>query len=193
MTDSKPVLEIFYVPKELQDEELTSLLETVNESGETQQAKQPEPELEPGPEVPHDSDVAAPELVQRLPAAPEEPLNLEENDIGSPLQSLIFKFNKVAQESLDNFAEDRREIEQALQVIWKDLSPAIQNGKKRPRDLYQAYVELIKTKTNNNANVTKLLDSIARLLQAGRQNEIFSGASGDGGMSDQELTELLED
>lgn len=170
---------MFSVPEDLHDEELTALLETVHESGT---------ELEPKPVA------EAPIMTQRVPAVPEEPIDADEDDgTNSALQSLISKFNVVAQESLDNFAEDRREIEQALQVIWDDLGEAISEGKKRPQAIYQAYVELIKTKTNNNANVTKLLDSIARLLQAGRQNEIFSGINSSDGMSDKELTDLLED
>lgn len=116
----------------------------------------------------------------------------EETEGENRVDKFLGKFGDTVDELLVNFNEDRLQIQDAVVLFKQQIDDSIRNDKRIPQVIFQAYVEALKTKSNNNANAVRVLDSIARLMQAGRGGEMFSTGGGSS-LSAADLQKLLED
>lgn len=90
-------------------------------------------------------------------------------DANGELQHLLSQFKNVADTVLNNYNADRNQIEGVIQF----LDQMVQMGPKTPRVYVEMLVAALRTKTETNTNAVKLLDSLAKLLSAGKGTSVF--------------------
>jgi len=96
--------------------------------------------------------------------------NLEEQK--DEVQQLVSRFKQIADVILTNYNSDRDQIEDTI----KHLDSIVQMGPKVPRVYVEMLVSALRVKTETSGNVVKLLDSLAKLLSAGKNTQIFTAS-----------------
>ena len=154
-----------------EDPELAELLNEIDAANtQAEPAASAEEPLAPTPELP-DPEEPARVLDLEVQTPPEEDLSL-------PFVDLARKFGNTVNTVLQNCDADRNQ----LQEVAQHMMQRVQNSDRPPSALVEAWVAAVSKKADVNIGVTKLLDSIAKLLAASKNNDLFStvGEDGDG-------------
>lgn len=86
------------------------------------------------------------------------------------IEAFVKKFSDVTGEILNNYRDDRDEIGQTIKYL-----DGIVKGHPKVSQIYvEMLVSALRTKAENNTSIIKLLDSIAKLIAAGKGNQIFA-------------------
>lgn len=88
-------------------------------------------------------------------------------------KEFLEKFVNVANEIVENHTKDRNQIEEAIKYFSEEVKEARQLGIKLPPALIDGWVKLLATKSDVNANATGVLDSMAKLLAAAKNNNLI--------------------
>lgn len=132
------------------------------------------------------ADVEPPILVpvqeQEKPSAELFKIDKEEQiDLG--VKQLLAKFGQSVETIINNQKTDRDQVEQAIVLVEKKVKDAIDSGSKLSPAFLDAYARLLQTKADINTNASKVLDSVAKLLAAGKGNDLIvninSGKTGE--------------
>jgi len=133
---------------ELIDEEISKLLDEANDPLPKTDTPQPPTKT-----------VTPAEVVE----TEDEPPQMD-ND----LRVILDKFHGVTDKILHNFDCDRDEISDAIDRIRNMIT-----GKKPPGYVIEAYVSALKTKTDANANIIKLLDAFAKIMASTKNTGVI--------------------
>lgn len=161
------------------DEELTSLLSTLEDESDPQllpeddlddyvdpelesilddQESSPDndPELQPSPDNAAPADAASP--------------TIPDTQVGDALVQLAVKVGGVADKVLADCETDRFQLEGAIRF----LGEVVQSGGASSAYV-ESWVSAMRTKADINIQRTKLVDSVAKLLGASKNNDIMLG------------------
>ena len=103
------------------------------------------------------------------------------------LKRLLHGFQSVAEEIVTNYRVDRNQIEQVVQHL---IGEVITNHSTE-EVMVESLVNALKVKTDTNTNITRILDSISRMISATKTLGIFDGEEGGG--EDWDLDSYLTD
>jgi hypothetical protein len=150
----------------------------------------PEPEMV---EVTSQDGVPEPELVtpEKIEQPPADLDKPEESPDDIGVRQLLAKFGSSVDEIISNQKADRSQIDDAILYLDGVIKKAIANDEKLSPMYVDAWARLHQAKADVNANASKVLDSVAKLLSAGKGNELVLnlGLSASG---DIDLEELLK-
>ena len=135
---------------ELIDDEISKLLDEANDPLPASDTPQP-PAVKP---------VDA-EVVETTEEPPEQ--------IDNDLRVILDKFHGVTDKILHNFDCDRDEISDAIDRFRN----MVMTSKKPPGYVVEAYVSALKTKTDANANIIKLLDAFAKIMASTKNTGVI--------------------
>lgn len=155
------------------DDDLISLLE------ETEQEQDSEEPV-----------VSEPEIIQNAPELP--PPDLPETaspDVSSAMTELARKFGEAVDKAFSNHDIDRAKLDDVIMFLEEKVA----EGGKIPAVVIEQYVNAVKTKADTNINISKLLDSIAKLLAASKNNPLIMGSDTDIGGDDVDWGQLLNE
>jgi hypothetical protein len=159
------------------------------------------PEAEPDPDQEDDGTTpAAPPAAEPAPIqapAPPEPTLVPPDPPPAPPQSdllaetpatddlgvkqLLSKFGGSVDEIICNQRQDRIQVSQAIQVVAQHIAEKIQNEPNNLKGIgvfLDAWARMLQTKADINANASRALDSIAKLLSAGKSNDLILNITG---------------
>ena len=162
------------VEEEIVDEELVNLLEQISTEEEPEEPEEPEippdPKEQTEPEL-KDNEIETPEIVTTTLAAKPEG-----EDVMVPLKQLAVRFSETIDVVFENSKKDRNDIQEVI-----DYCKGVVNGQgKIPEVVMQSWVTAATSKADINIGTTKLLDSIAKLLAAAKNNNILLEVNIDG-------------
>lgn len=179
------------------DDELVNLLKSTKKEPVEEPKPQSPVEL-PKPQLPAEPpivQVAAPPVIL-LQAKPEP--NLPKADLvkieDGPqddlnIKAILAKFGTSLDLILANHTQDRAQIETTIQFVDTQIKAAVTGDKKISPMFIDALVRLLQTKAEINTNATSVLDSITKLLSAGKKNELLVNIGAKGG--DLDIMKLL--
>ena len=168
------------------DDELTQLLGEINSEASTGIDESDDPD--PGPDVDEQSvsepePVEEPEIEQvvHVPAPaeplPQAPIDDEEDNVSIALTGLATQFAHTVNQVLEDADSDREQLESAISYLDEVVRTGETSGV-----IVEQWVAALGKKADINIQKTKLLDSIAKLLAAAKNNPLIDGtASGDSG------------
>lgn len=144
---------------------------------------QPEPKLAEMPKAkkPEKKEVAAPveepELVpavieQKEPPPSELIQEEEEGKEQAGVRQLVMKFAGVVDEVLENNTENRKQLQEAIEYLDTQIKEARESGAKLSPVFVEQWAKLMIAKAEINTNTSKVLDSVAKLVAAGKGNEL---------------------
>jgi len=106
-------------------------------------------------------------VVTPVPTSPmEEPE--DEPQVDNDLRVILDKFHGVTDKILHNFDCDRDEISDAIDRLRNMMV----TSNKPPGYVVESYVSALKTKTDANANIIKLLDAFAKIVASTKNTGI---------------------
>ena len=88
-------------------------------------------------------------------------------------KEFLEKFVSVANSIVENHTIDRDQIEEAIIYFAEEVKQARELGLKLPPAMIDGWVKLLATKSDVNANATGVLDSMAKLLAAAKNNNLI--------------------
>ena len=97
--------------------------------------------------------------------------NQTTDDIG--IKQLLSKFGASVDTIISNQRADRDQVEKAITLVEKKVKDAVDSGSKLSPAFLDAYARLLQTKAEINTNASKVLDSVAKLLAAGKGNDLI--------------------
>lgn len=170
------------------DDELVDLLETIRADEEPEKEEdpaeaettilnqEPEPDLEELPEIEPEPEreVVEPELEERVKPEAPPPTEIvpaeESEDIAAPLRELAKKFSETLDGVFENATKDRTDMQEVVDFCKDKLA-----GDDRivQEVVMESWVKAAAAKAEININKTKLLDSIAKLLAAAKNNNML--------------------
>lgn len=146
------------------------------------------------------TQVKDPDLVPYEQSSPKKPPQPEllssdtddagpEDDIG--IRALLSQFGSSLDNIIKNHKADRDQVEEAIRLIEKKVKDSIDSGAKINSTYLDVYARLLQTKTDINAMAPKALDSVAKLISAGKGNDLIVnlGVSSNSGI---DLEKLLQ-
>ena len=101
----------------------------------------------------------------------------DEDTIGMTL--LLKKFGITAEEIINNYAKDRAQIDEGITLLSEEIKKLKSEDNKIPAALLEAWTKLLAAKAEINMSATSSLDSIAKLLAAGKGNELIISMKSD--------------
>lgn len=134
--------------------------------------------------------VEEPTLLTKVDDKPAAALVEEQSEEDQGFKRLVSRFNASVEIIIDNHAKDRDQIERGISLLDAMIRDAVTNNKKISPAYVEAWAKLISAKTEVNANATGVLDSIAKLLSAGKKNDLILNQTQVSGTLD--LSKLLE-
>ena len=168
--------------------------------------EEPPPQEEPS--IPSEDEEAPPVIVEKppivepelIPASPPEIEPVPEAALAKippptpdqvQFRQLLVRFQNSVNLIAENQVADREQIEKAI-VFYEQQ---VKNGALTAlaaRPFVEGWVALLGTKAEINANATSLLDSISKLLAAGKANDLVNiNIGGKAGSGDFDLEKLL--
>jgi hypothetical protein len=171
------------------DNELVSMLESEPES-----PPQEPPPIEKPPTPPQDViPVSEPKVTHNIVVEPTKselikPEKEPQDKLG--LRKLVLDFSKTADVVSKNYESDRNRVEVAVAYFEHIVRDAQDNSKKLSPAFVEGYVKLLAIKAEINTSATSLLDSIAKLVSAAKNNNIIINL---GGADDNNLSLNLEE
>lgn len=171
------------------DNELVSMLEDSEPPSEPP-SEQPLQEVFPPVQ---ETQVAEPKVTQNIVVEPTKselitPEKEPQDKLG--LRKLVLDFSKTADVVSKNYENDRNRVEVAVAYFEHIVRDAQDNGKKLSPAFVEGYVKLLAIKAEINTSATSLLDSIAKLISAAKNNNIIINL---GGAEDNNLSLNLEE
>ena len=116
----------------------------------------------------------------------------EASEFDNPdVREFIDKFKTVGDDILANYKSDRSQIEEVVKHLMKIVIH--EQDRKLSRTAVENLVKALEVKSNTNANVIKILDSISKVIAAGKGLGVFSGIEEGDDMTFSEMEDLLED
>ena len=106
-----------------------------------------------------------------------------------PFVDLAHQFGKTVNTILQNCESDRQQLEEI--VVFASGEARSWDGDRPSAALLEAWVAATSKKADVNIGATKLLDSIAKLLAAGKNNELLQDGAEEIGGSDIDFDKLL--
>jgi hypothetical protein len=139
-----------------------------------------------------------PELVDMLGGDEEvkieveaEPEEEKVSEFDNPdVREFIEKFKTVGDDIISNYKNDRGQIEEVVAHLMKIVIH--DQDRKLSRTAVENLVKALEVKSNTNANVIKILDSISKVIAAGKGLGVFTGVEGGDDMTFEDMEELLE-
>lgn len=113
----------------------------------------------------------------------------QELDLG--IKQLLAKFGQSVETIINNQKSDREQVEQAIILVEKKVKDAVDSGSKLSPAFLDAYARLLQTKADINTNASKVLDSVAKLLAAGKGNDLIVNIN-NGKTGELDLEEFLQ-
>lgn len=104
------------------------------------------------------------------PAANLTAADEDTGDIG--IRQLLSKFGNTVEQIIINQETDRKQIDDAIQFLEGVIKSARDKGEKLSPVYVDAWTRLMQSKADVNANASKVLDSVAKLVSAGKGNEL---------------------
>jgi hypothetical protein len=117
------------------------------------------------------------------------PEDNDEDDLG--MRALVGKFGIAVESIIENQSADRAQIDEAIKFFEKEVRKARENKQKISPSMVEAWAKLLQTKTEVNSNASKVLDSVTRLISAGKGNELIIKPGDVGNSSNMNIAELL--
>jgi hypothetical protein len=154
------------------DQELVGLLDSLDE-----QPNKPEP----APKPPEEKPLKAPEPV---PTSAVTTTVQEEKPPGPDIGAILANFCEIRDEIFGNFRNDRKQTAEILQKFEEQIKEGAVTTA-----VLEAYVSTLRIRTDINTNAISMLDSITRLLAAGKNNSVFVQNSA---MTPQDLEKILK-
>ena len=111
------------------------------------------------------------------------------DDIG--IKVLLNKFGDSVNVILNNQLRDREQVESAILFFEAHVRQVTAAGGRLSPSYIEAWSTLLRTKTEINTNATGVLDSIARLLSAGKKNDLIINLGASPGSEGIDLETLL--
>jgi phosphoglycolate phosphatase-like HAD superfamily hydrolase len=174
------------------DEEIAADAELVNmlSSLESEPKPQNVPEEPPSQQVVETAPalIEAPmpqQATEAVPAPTEAIPALAPLDATEDAQEIIKNFRSVRDEILSNYRGDRSQVETAIQLFQQHIRNGVVT-----QGVTDGYVKALGIKADINSNAIRILDSIARLLAAGKSNGLFVQQIGFGAG---DLSKLLKE
>ncbi len=112
---------------------------------------------------------------------PQESLKPQEGPRKIEAEQLLNDFQDASREILNNFRDDRRQVDEVAQHLWD----RVKNDPDAPRVYVEQLVSALGVKADINANACKLLEAKAKMMSAGKpafinnNNALFSGSDLD--------------
>ena len=190
-------------PVEL-DPELINILNSGTEATEEEPVPEPEtpksaasevvapapqavpPPVQSGePPIPITPTVVEPVLIPVSEITPQPAPSLadgKKDEHSEKVAALIGLFSQTVNTVLNNYATDRLQVDEALAYFENEVKTARATGTKLPPSLIDGWVKLLSVKSDINTNSIGVLDSMAKLLAAARNNNMIInvGATVDG-------------
>lgn len=194
-------------PKNLNAKVKTSATESLPEELDVDKPTEDEPEeLNEPIEEPEDeleippkqikTELIEPEFIQQdkviqelLPSDLIAPIK-EEDSIG--IKILLTKFGTTVDSIIQNYEKDRGQIDKAIEFFETEVRDAQKAGKKLSPAFVEGWAKLLSAKAEINMSATSSLDSIAKLLSAGKGNELVISLSGNVQKGTLDLEALLK-
>lgn len=163
---------------DLPDDEPDDLPDEPDESDEPDEPEQMLDELvdEPSVDLSEAAEVVEPTLsvpVERVLPAPNQDGTIQpaQDDVG--IKKLVKKFGDSVDVIISNHKLDRDQVEDAIKLIEKKIKDAVDNGARIQTGYLDIYARLLQTKADINSTAPKVLDSVAKLIAAGKGNDLI--------------------
>lgn len=150
----------------------------VKEINSSQKKKPSKKKKEP---IIDDSDIQDIEIEKYI-----EEVDDDKDSIPEFVYGLLDKFGKTSDDIVSRFKEDRDELQKVIDLFMRKVI----NDPDPPRVIVESLTLCLRTKADTNANTTRVLDSICRLISAGKS---FGPQGGGGQLTEKQLRAILED
>ena len=118
--------------------------------------------------------VIEPEVTEVIEDTSILPSNLgkstEDEDFG--IKKLVSKFGTTVDIIIQNQSKDRDQLEDAIGYFENEVKEARKSNQRVSPAMIEAWTKLLQTKTEVNTNASRVLDSVARLISAGKGNDL---------------------
>ena len=137
-----------------QDEELSALLNDLDDVDGAVEVFKPKPAPKPiAPVIETETEIADYNCVS-VPAHQPDPTPTE-----GPKVDLSNLYSNSLHELLINYRKDRQDLDQFISYLWGKL-----NGQEVSRVFFESLAVSLRTKSEANANLVKLIDNIGKKL-----------------------------
>lgn len=110
---------------------------------------------------------------------PQSGLVTSEHTVSGQVEQLLSAFGGSVLEIIQNQRSDRNQVNDIAVIVEGQVRHMITSGNvKNITPFLEALSNLLKTKTDINANASRALDSIARLISAGKSNDLIVAIGG---------------
>ena len=152
---------------------------------------QPEPGDQPEPFIPE--PVIEPEVTEVIEDTSILPSNLEQptEDEDFGIKKLVSKFGNTVDIIIQNQSKDRDQLENAIGYFENEVKEATKQNKRISPAMVEAWTKLLQTKTEVNTNASRVLDSVARLISAGKGNDLIINLNQAKSANDIDLNAIL--
>lgn len=178
-------------PEVNEDSDLVSIL---GESSEEDIIEEPVPTTpEPEPPAAKDITVVEPVLenVQTTYTEPEIFKDKPEDETSKRINELIKLFGSTVEIIVNNYATDRAQVENAISYFEDQVKVARAAKEKLPPAIIEGWVKLLMVKAEINSNSVGVLDSMAKLLAAAKNNNLVINIGENGKAGGLDLEKLL--
>jgi len=111
-----------------------------------------------------------------VPQSVPNPLS-DEDENAKKINSLIKLFSDTANDIIHNYHNDRTQVNDALGYFENEVRVARSNGAKITPAMIEGWVKLLSVKSDINSNSISILDSMAKLLSAAKNNNLIVNVS----------------
>jgi len=95
----------------------------------------------------------------------------EDEDLG--IKQLVSKFSSTVETIIQNHKKDRSQLNDAITYFEEEVKEARKSNKRLSSSMIDGWAKLLQTKTEINANASRVLDSVTRLISAGKGNDLI--------------------
>jgi hypothetical protein len=137
---------------------------------------------EPPPKV-ISSEIIEPELIaasdiQTIPPSSDLMAQPNQEDVAG-VKVLLGVFGTTVQDIVQNYKKDREQIDKAIEYFEAEVRSAQKSGAKLSPAFTEAWAKLLQAKAEINMSATSSLDSIAKLISAGKGNDLVINLNGN--------------
>jgi len=167
-------------PEVTEDSDLVSILGGSDEDI----IEEPVPAEPEQPPVAKEITVTEPvlETVKTTYAEPEIFKDKPEDETSKRINELIKLFGSTVEVIVNNYATDRAQVESAISYFEDQVKVARAAKEKLPPSIIEGWVKLLMVKAEINSNSVGVLDSMAKLLAAAKNNNLVINI-GEGGQT----------
>jgi len=167
-------------PEVTEDSDLVSILGGSDEDI----IEEPVPAEPEQPPVAKEITVTEPilETVKTTYTEPEIFKDKPEDETSKRINELIKLFGSTVEVIVNNYATDRAQVESAISYFEDQVKVARAAKEKLPPSIIEGWVKLLMVKAEINSNSVGVLDSMAKLLAAAKNNNLVINI-GEGGQT----------